>query len=88
MRNPNDPPVVIQGITIDSSTTGAAITMTQPNTMTIDTAASIRVGSVELTEKKLQQLEAVTEFIERFTQENQQAREIWTAIKTKKRILG
>ena len=88
MSSPNDPPVVIQGVTIDSCSTGAAITMTQPNTMTIDTAASIRVGSVELTEKKLQQLEAVTEFIERFTQENQQAREIWTAIKTKKRILG
>ena len=51
-------------------------------------AATIRIGKHELSEARIEELNQIAEFIERFTQENQQAREIWTAIKAKKRILG
>jgi hypothetical protein len=40
-----------------------------------------------LTVEDLRQFKAMVEFIERFANENEQARAVWTAIKTKKRIL-
>jgi hypothetical protein len=84
--NKSNPPVLMSGLTISTTDTSPAIDI-KGSTMSINSSASIQMGSVVLTEEKMLQFEAALEFIERFTQENQQAKEIWTAIKAKKRIL-
>lgn len=82
-----DPQAVLSGLTISTTDTSPVINIAS-NTMTINSGASITMGSVVLSEEKVLQFEAALEFIERFTQENQQAKAIWTAVKAKKRILG
>lgn len=72
--------------TISASNTTPAITLTD-NTMTIDSSASIQMGSIKLTEDKFAKMEAMLEFVERFVQEDERAKAIWVAIKAKKRIL-
>jgi hypothetical protein len=78
----------MSGLTISTSgTTGAAMTLTKDNTMTINSGATIRMGDVTLTEDKFAKMDAMLEFVERFTQEDERAKAIWIAIKAKKRIL-
>jgi hypothetical protein len=86
MSNPNDPQAVMSGLTISNATTGPAIDITG-STMTINSSASIQMGSIRLTEEMFLRMEAALEFIERFAAENEEARAVWTAIKAKKRIL-
>tara|TARA_R110000822_G_scaffold81971_1_gene194068 strand:+ start:229 stop:465 length:237 start_codon:yes stop_codon:yes gene_type:complete len=49
--------------------------------------SSLRLGNTTLNEAKLQRIDDALEFIERLAQEDPHAKAIWTAIKTKKRIL-
>jgi hypothetical protein len=77
----------MSGLTFSGATTGPAITLTNDNTMTINSGSSITMGSVVLTEDKLAKMEAMLEFVERFVQEDERAKAIWIAIKAKKRIL-
>ncbi len=63
------------------------MTITKDNTLTIDSGATIQMGSVKLTEDKLAKMDAMLEFVERFVQEDERAKAIWIAIKAKKRIL-
>ena len=79
-------PVLMQGLTISNATTGPAIDISD-GTMTINSSATIQMGSITLTEDILLRMEAALEFIERFAAENEEARAVWTAIKAKKRIL-
>ena len=72
--------------TISASNTTPAVTITD-NTMTIDSGATIQMGSIKLTEDKFAKMEAMLEFVERFVQEDERAKAIWIAIKAKKRIL-
>lgn len=72
--------------TISASNTTPAVTITD-NTMTIDSGATIQMGSIKLTEDKFAKMEAMLEFVERFVQEDERAKAIWVAIKAKKRIL-
>ena len=83
----SNPPIQMSGLTFSGNNTGPAITLTDANTMTINSGASIQMGGVTLTEDKLARMEAALEFIERFAAENEEARAVWTAIKAKKRIL-
>jgi len=72
-----------------------SLTLTMPNHVGTVSLASgsavtrntLRVGDIELSEEFLTRIEAALEFVERFAQENEEARAVWTAIKTKKRIL-
>ena len=80
-------PIKMSGLTFSGNNTGPAIVATSPNTMTINSSASITMGSVVLTEDKLAKMEDMLEFVERFTQEDERAKAIWVAIKAKKRIL-
>jgi hypothetical protein len=77
----------MSGVTVSGATTGPAMTITKDNTLTIDSGATIQMGSIKLTEDKLAKMEAMLEFIERFVQEDERAKAIWIAIKAKKRIL-
>jgi hypothetical protein len=77
----------MSGLTFSGNNTGPAITLTDANTMTINSSATIQMGSITLTEDKFAKMEAMLEFVERFTQEDERAKAIWTAIKAKKRIL-
>ena len=85
-----DPQAVMCGLTItgpnDPDPNARAISITD-NTMTLNTSATIQMGSITLTEDKFAKMEAMLEFVERFVQEDERAKAIWTAIKTKKRIL-
>lgn len=72
--------------TISASNTTFDVTITD-NTMTIDSGATIQMGSITLTEDKFAKMEAMLEFVERFTQEDERAKAIWVSIKAKKRIL-
>jgi len=72
--------------TISASNTTPAVTITD-NTMTLNANASIQMGSITLTEDKFAKMDAMLEFVERFVQEDERAKAIWTAIKAKKRIL-
>jgi hypothetical protein len=85
---PAQSPAVLSGLTFSGMTdpNAHAITLTD-NTMTIDSSASIQMGSIKLTEDKFAKMEAMLEFVERFVQEDERAKAIWTAIKAKKRIL-
>jgi len=90
MSKSNASPVVMSGlhITGPADPSGHAITLSADNnTMTINSSATIRMGSITLTEDKFAKMEAMLEFVERFTQEDERAKAIWTAIKAKKRIL-
>jgi hypothetical protein len=90
MSKRNAPPVVMSGlnITAPADPSGYAISMSADNsTMTINSSATIQMGSITLTEDKFARMEAALEFIERFAAENEEARAVWTAIKAKKRIL-
>jgi ribosomal protein S12 methylthiotransferase accessory factor YcaO len=81
-------PILMQGLTISTTDiTGPAMTLTKDNTLTINSGSTIQMGGVTLTEDKLARMEAALEFIERFAAENEEARAVWTAIKTKRRIL-
>lgn len=82
----SNPPIQMSGLTISGATTGPAITLTNDNTMTINSGSSIRMGDVTLTEDKFAKMEAMLEFVERFVQEDERAKAIWIAIKAKKRI--
>lgn len=86
--NKSNPPIQMSGLTFSGNNTGPAITLTNDNTMTINSGASIQMGSVVLTEEKMLQFEAALEFIERFIEEDERAKAIWVAIKAKKRILA
>jgi hypothetical protein len=77
----------MSGVTVSGATTGPAMTITKDNTLTIDSGATIQMGSVKLTEDKLAKMDAMLEFVERFVQEDERAKAIWIAIKAKKRIL-
>lgn len=81
-------PPTLSGLTITSPTdpTAHAIAI-KDNTMTLNTSASIQMGSITLTEDKFAKMEAMLEFVERFVEEDERAKAIWTAIKAKKRIL-
>ena len=84
----SNPPVLMSGLTISTpDTTGAAMTLTKDNTLTINSGATIQMGSIKLTEDKLAKMDAMLEFVERFVQEDERAKAIWIAIKAKKRIL-
>ena len=84
----SNPPVLMSGLTISTpDTTGAAMTLTKDNTMTINSSATIQMGSITLTEDKFAKMDAMLEFVERFVQEDERAKAIWIAIKAKKRIL-
>lgn len=86
MSNPNDPQAVLTGLHISNAVAGPAIDISG-STMTINSSASIQMGSITLTEDMFLRMEAALEFVERFAQENDEARAVWTAIKAKKRIL-
>lgn len=90
MSKSNPPPALMSGLTItgpnDPDPNARAITIAN-NTMTLNTNASIQMGSITLTEDKFAKMEAMLEFVERFVQEDERAKAIWTAIKAKKRIL-
>jgi hypothetical protein len=77
----------MSGVTVSGATTGPAMTITKDNTLTIDSGATIQMGSIKLTEDKLAKMDAMLEFVERFVQEDERAKAIWIAIKAKKRIL-
>ena len=84
----SNPPVLMSGLTISTpDTTGAAMTLTKDNTLTINSGATIQMGSITLTEDKFAKMDAMLEFVERFVQEDERAKAIWVAIKAKKRIL-
>ena len=83
----SNPPVLMSGLTISGAGTGPAMTITKDNTLTIDSGATIQMGSIKLTEDKLAKMDAMLEFVERFVQEDERAKAIWIAIKAKKRIL-
>jgi hypothetical protein len=55
--------------------------------MSMASQSSLHLGSSVINEAKMQRIDAALEFIERLTQEDPHAKAIWTAIKTKKRIL-
>jgi hypothetical protein len=81
-------PAVISGVNITSRGAFPAIDCnSNTNTMTLNSQATIRMGSIELTEAKFAKMDAMLEFVERFVQEDERARAIWIAIKAKKRIL-
>ena len=82
----SDPQAVLSGLTLTNSLTDPAIDITG-GTMTINSSATIQMGSITLTEEKFARMEIALEFIERFAAENGQARDVWNAIKAKKRIL-
>lgn len=88
MSKSNHAPAVMSGLAITHSpnSNAHALSITN-NTMTIDTGATIKMGSITLTEDKFAKMEAMLEFVERFVQEDERAKAIWTAIKAKKRIL-
>jgi hypothetical protein len=78
----------MSGLTISTpDTTGAAMTLTKDNTLTINSGSTIQMGSITLTEDKFAKMDAMLEFVERFVQEDERAKAIWVAIKAKKRIL-
>jgi hypothetical protein len=81
-------PLSMSKVTISGATTGPAMTITKDNTLTIDSGATIQMGSIKLTEGKLAKMDDMLEFVERFVQEDERAKAIWVAIKAKKRILG
>ena len=55
--------------------------------MSMASQSSLHLGNTTLNEAKMQRINAALEFIERLAQEDPHAKAIWTAIKTKKRIL-
>lgn len=84
----SNPNLYASGLTISATdTTGPAMTLTKDNTLTINSGSTIQMGSITLTEDKFAKMEAMLEFVERFVQEDERAKAIWTAIKAKKRIL-
>ena len=90
MSKSNPAPVLMSGlhITGPADPNAHAITVSADNsTMTINSSATIKMGSITLTEDKFAKMDAMLEFVERFAAENEEARALWTAIKAKKRIL-
>tara|TARA_R110000868_G_scaffold58744_1_gene180987 strand:- start:341 stop:601 length:261 start_codon:yes stop_codon:yes gene_type:complete len=83
----SNPPALLSGLHITNANNGPAIDW-NGSTMSLNTQATITLGSITLTEDKFAKMEAMLEFIERFTQEDERAKAIWVAIKAKKRILG
>lgn len=79
-------PAVVANVDITSRGAGHAIDITG-STMALNTQATIQMGSITLTEDKFAKMEAMLEFFERFTQEDERAKAIWIAIRAKKRIL-
>ena len=88
MSQSNNAPAVMTGLNITgpADPNAHAITLNN-NTMTINSSATIQMGSITLTEDKFAKMEAMLEFVERFVQEDERAKAIWIAIKAKKRIL-
>lgn len=82
-----DPQAVMSGLTISTTDTSPAINIAS-NTMSINSSATIQMGSITLTEDKFAKMEAMLEFVERFVEEDERAKAIWVAIMAKKRILG
>ena len=76
-----------EAMKIEDVTITGGYASVQSNNLVIASSATITMGESALTEAKLQHLDDLIEFMERFTQENEQARELWAAIKTKRRIL-
>lgn len=81
-----NPQVVMAELDITNANNGPAIDVSG-STMSLNTQATIKLGSITLTEEKFAKMEAMLEFVERFTQEDERAKAIWIAIKAKKRIL-
>lgn len=84
----SNPPARLTGLNITGpiDPNAQAITIAN-NNVTLNTSASITMGSITLTEDKFAKMEAMLEFVERFVQEDERAKAIWVAIKAKKRIL-
>lgn len=87
MSKSSPPPALMSGLTISTTDTSPAIDI-KGSTMSINSSATIQMGSITLTEDKFAKMEAMLEFVERFVEEDERAKAIWTAIKAKKRILG
>ena len=86
----SNPPIQMSGLNITgpADPSGYAISMSADNnTMTINSSATIQMGSITLTEDKFAKMDAMLEFVERFVHEDERAKAIWIAIKAKKRIL-
>lgn len=83
----SNPQAVMSGLTISTTGTSPAIDI-KDSTMSIDSSATIQMGSITLTEDKFAKMEVMLEFVERFVEEDERAKAVWTAIKAKKRILG
>jgi hypothetical protein len=81
-----NPQVVMAELDITSRGAFPAIDVSG-STMTLNTQATIQMGSITLTEDKFAKMDAMLEFVERFVQEDERAKAIWIAIKAKKRIL-
>lgn len=87
-QEPVDPIVHLSGLHITGGTGNAALAMSADNrTMTIDSSAKIRLGSIVLTEELFLRMEAALEFVERFARENDEARALWTAVQVRRKIL-
>ena len=79
-------PPVLSGVSITNGTGPSAIDI-NGNTAKIDTTAKISIGDVMLTEELLSRMTAALDFVEQFARENEQARDIWVAIKARRRLL-
>ena len=77
--------VEFHDITIEGCATAATVT---PNAVVFNSDARIKIGKFELTEKKLEEIMFLADFIEHFIQQDERARELYTAMLAKKRILG
>jgi hypothetical protein len=86
MSKSEQPITTLSGLHITNTNINPAIDV-NGSAMTINTQATIRMGDIVLTEEKFLRMEAALEFVEMFVKHNQEAKDIWTAIKTKKRIL-
>jgi hypothetical protein len=64
-----------------------SVTVRNDGSMSMASQSSLHLGNTTLNEAKLQRIDEALEFIERLAQEDSNAKAIWTAIQTKKRIL-
>lgn len=64
-----------------------AVMIRNDGSMSMASQSSLHLGEAILNEAKLQRIDKALEFIERLIQEDSNAKAIWTAIQTKKRIL-
>ena len=72
-------------ITLEGCATATTITS---NAVVFDKDASISIGNFKLTASKLEEILFLADFIKHFIQQDERARELYTAMLAKKRILG